>query len=430
MSKYVFISGKNWSLSLAELVSYFKTRQIDFEIEYFSREFFVIAFKLSLNNSIITDLGGTTKIAEVKKTFSTQIVKDAFGKKSKQAQGQIFELLSSSGIAKDITFSSGKLFFGISVYCTNNYLQSALGSIQRFVGSSIKEDLVKLGKKAQFMGFKDKKQYRLSNVEVIKKELVENKAEILFCIGKNETWVGSTVLIHNPFDFQKRDVYKPNQRAIFAMPPRLAKIMVNLAGCKEEKTLLDPFCGVGTILQEAMLEGASVIGIDVNFWCVKAAEENLEWLTREYELKEGNFRILQGDVGKLAEKVGLNSVDCIVSEPDLGPPLKQFPTEPYAKKIIKKLEPLFSDFIKQAYEALKKDGRLVLVTPYIRTRSRQPVTMSTDELLRNTGFERFFFFSKYDFFEGLDVGRLIHASSLIEVDEHHKVGREIRILKK
>ena len=87
---------------------------------------------------------------------------------------------------------------------------------------------------------------QLSHVEVLKKNLVENKAEILLCIGKEETWVAQTVAVHNPFEFQKRDVYKPIQRKIFGMPPRLARIMVNLSACTPGKVLLDPFCGVGT----------------------------------------------------------------------------------------------------------------------------------------------------------------------------------------
>ena len=139
-----------------------------------------------------------------------------------------------------------------------------------------------LGKKANFMGFgSDRKLAQLSHVEVLKKNLVENKAEVLFCIGRTETWVATTVAVHNPFEFQKRDIYKPNQRKIFGMPPRLARMMVNLSACKSGKVLLDPFCGVGTILQEALQEKAMVVGMDVNPWCVKAATENLEWLVHE-----------------------------------------------------------------------------------------------------------------------------------------------------
>ena len=32
--------------------------------------------------------------------------------------------------------------------------------------------------------------------------------------------------------------------------------------------------------------------------------------------------------------------------------------------------------------------------------------------------------------KNLDVGRLVHSASLVEIDERHKVGREIHILQK
>jgi hypothetical protein len=92
--------------------------------------------------------------------------------------------------------------------------------------------------------------------------------------------------------------------------------------------------------------------MDINPWCVKAATENLEWLVNEYGLKDGDFRVLQGDVSRLVEKIGQETVDCIVCEPDLGPALRQVPTGPYAEKIIQKLEPLYFGFAEQANEHL------------------------------------------------------------------------------
>ncbi len=432
MPTKLFISGKNWMLSLAELTSYFKAREIDFEIQFFSGEFFVLSFKGDFEATIINGLGGTIKIAEVKTKFSTETVKEAFLKKNKQAKTQIIEFLASNGLVDGMAKSPEKVLFGVSVYCTESTLRSSSGVIQRSIGSAVKDDLADLGKKANFMGFSsDRKLAQLSHVEVLKKNLVENKAEILFCIGRTETWVAATVAVHNPFEFQKRDIYKPNQRKIFGMPPRLARIMVNLSACKNGKVLLDPFCGVGTILQEALLEKAMVVGMDVNPWCVKAATENLEWLVREYGLEGADFRVLQGDVNKLLEKVGQESMDCIVCEPDLGPALRQVPTGPYAIKIIQKLEPLYIGFVEQAYMALKPGGRLVLVTPYIKTRAKHSITMPIEVKLEELGFKRIYAFSKDMFSQnagGLD--NLIYASSLVETDERHLIGREIHIIQK
>jgi tRNA G10 N-methylase Trm11 len=432
MPTQLFISGKNWMLSLAELTSYFKARETNFEIQFFSGEFFTLSFEKDFDASAIADLGGTIKIGEVKTKFPTETVKEAFLKKSKQAQKQIIESLAQSGLVDGMTKSTDKILFGVSVYCTESTLRSSSGSIQRFVGSAVKNELADLGKKSNFMGFaSDRKLAQLSHVEVLKKNLVENKAEVLFCIGRNETWVATTVAVHNPFEFQKRDIYKPNQRKIFGMPPRLARIMVNLSSCTPGKVLLDPFCGVGTILQEALLERAMVVGMDVNPWCIKAATENLEWLVREYEVADADFRVLQGDVNRLVEKIGQEAVDCIVCEPDLGPALRQVPTGPYAEKIIQKLEPLYFGFVEQAYKSLKPGGRLVLVTPYIKTRSKQSVTMPIDEKLESLGFKIVYAFSK-DMF-GQSAGgleHLVNASSLVEMDERHMIGREIHIIEK
>lgn len=431
MQTKLFIPGKNWKLSLAELTTYFNTKNIQSEIQYFSKEFFTIQFDQEFSATAIADLGGTIKIGEEKTKLSTATLKEAFLEKNKQAQKQIIDALSKSGLIDSMANSSDKVFFGVSIYCADKTLRPLSATLQRFVGSASKKELTRLGKKANFMGFsKDRKLAQLSHVEVIKKKMVENKAEILFCIDKDETWIAVTVGVHNPFEFQKRDVYKPVQRKIFAMPPRLARMMVNLSACAPGKVLLDPFCGVGTILQEALLEKAEVIGVDVNSWCAKAAYQNLEWLQNEYGLEGAAFRVLQGDVGRLAEKIGVEMVDCIVSEPDLGPALRQVPTTPYAQKIIQKLEPLFYKFIKQAYLVLKTGGRLVVVTPYIKTRSGQAVTMPIWAEAQNVGFECAMPFSGQRFSQEALGEDLLKMVSLVEIDERHKIGREIHIFQK
>jgi hypothetical protein len=76
-------------------------------------------------------------------------------------------------------------------------------------------------------------------------------------------------------------------------------------------------------------------------------------------------------------------------------------------------------------------GRLVLVTPYIVTRSRQAVTMPIGGKLESLGFKRVQPFAKDTFSEkpqGFEA--LMGLQSLIEVDERHKVSREIHIYEK
>jgi tRNA G10 N-methylase Trm11 len=427
----LFISGKNWKLSLAEIAAYLNAKEIKFNVNFFSKEFFAIDLEQDTSISI-EDLGGTIKIGETKTEFPTQITRQAFFDKNKQAQTQITTAISTSNLVNAMAKSSKKILFGVSIYSSDNTLRPLSGAIQRFIGSAVKNELADRGKKSQFMGFsKDRKLPQLSHVEVLKKNLVETQGEVLLCIGKERTWAGNTVGVHNPFEFQKRDIYKPNQRRIFAMPPRIARMMVNLSACTPRKVLLDPFCGVGTILQEALLAKAKVVGVDANSWCVKAATENLQWLTREYNLDDTDFRVIQGDVAKLAQKIGQETVDCIVTEPDLGPALRQVPTGPYALKIIEKLEPLYFGFVEEAYRVLNAGGRLVLVTPYIISRSGHAVTMSIGEKLESIGFKKVQPFAKEMFSEKLEeVGGLTSLDSLVEIDDRHKIGREIHIFQK
>lgn len=49
--------------------------------------------------------------------------------------------------------------------------------------------------------------------------------------------------------------------------------------------LVDNFCGSGTILCEAYLQGASVFGSDINKSAIKIAQDNLNSLNAKYQLK-------------------------------------------------------------------------------------------------------------------------------------------------
>jgi tRNA G10 N-methylase Trm11 len=420
-------------LSLAELAAYFQARGVEVKAEVFSKAFFAIS--VSNPDAIdVAGLGGTIKVGEVTAKLPKEVVRAAVLEGDKQAQAEIRKVLSSEAVAGQMfgDAPAGKPVFGVSVYWGDSDFHPVSKRVQRFVGGAVKKALAAEGKKANFMGFaKDRTYPQLSHVEVLKKNMVENRAEVLFCIGKERTFVAVTVAVHDPFEFQKRDVGKPSQRKIFAIPPRLARIMVNLAGCTEGKVFLDPFCGVGTILQEALLAKARVIGVDVNSWCAEAARRNLEWLKDEYSLNNAEYRVLQGDIRKLSAKVGREQVDCITTEPDLGPALRQVPTISYAMRVVERLEPLYNVFLEQAYKVLRQDGRLVVVSPYVKTRTGQPVTMRLEEKALAVSFRRVQPFQR-EFFAEESAGseKLTAITSIVDVEERHKIGREIHIFQK
>jgi tRNA G10 N-methylase Trm11 len=428
---YVFIPGKNWKLSLAELAAFMETRGLAFKVDNFSRDFFAVNVDAASDEFSIDDFGGFIKIGAVKNGLRTGLLSRFFVENDKAAKAEVKKSIASSG-AIDVILgkASGKVLFGVSVYCADRSLRGFSSRIQRLVGSAVKDELRAEGVRSDFMGFAGSREFpQLTHVEVLKKELIEKGAEVLFCVGKEQALMATTLGVHNPFEFQKRDVGKPVERRIFAMPPRLARIMVNLSGCTAGKTFLDPFCGVGTILQEALLSRANVVGTDTNPWCVKAARENLEWLTREYELKDTDFTVLQGDARKLSHRI--RNVDCIATEPDLGPALRDVPTNAYAAKIVVKLEPLFFGFLEDVFDVLKAGGTLVLVTPCFQTRSGEPVATRFAEKAEQVGLQSMTPFKKDDFSaEGETEENLTALKSLLDVAERHKVGREIHVFQK
>jgi tRNA G10 N-methylase Trm11 len=428
-SSHLFISGKNWKLSLAELISFLEARGFEFKILERSETFFVFEIKPSLPESAINDLGGILKVAKITGRVTTQILRKAFFRKNKAAKENLKRDLPLAKIAENIAYSySEKPFFGISVYQTENLPNFPSNEIQRFIGSSIKKELKTLGYTSDFMGFSRQRNLpQLTPVEVLKKDLVKHEAEILFCVGRDQAMLGITVGVHNPFEFQKRDTGKPMQRKIFAMPPRLAKIMVNLSHCIPGKTFLDPFCGVGTILQEALLIQATVVGIDANSWCIAAATKNLEWLVKEYALKNAKYKLQEGDARNI-ENTLKGQVDCIATEPDLGPALRQIPTFPYATKIADRLRPLYREFVKSAYASLKDGGRLALVTPLIRTRTGQFVALNIQQAAESAGFRIVNPFDAEFFDQKYPISR--SDAPLIDMYERQNIGREIHIFQK
>lgn len=430
-NSYMFVCGKNWKLSLAEIVSYLDARGCKFEVSAFSRSFFVIKTESPLENSIIDELGGTLKIAEVAAFVSTELVNDAFVKDHKEAKKQVTTLLPFDALAQSMPHAeSGKAVFGVSVYWEEPTFRPVVNRVQRFLGSALKDELKVQGKKARFMGFpRERENPQLTPVEVLKQGLVETNAEVLFCVGKRDTFIGSTMAVHNPFEFQKRDMEKPVQRKIFGISPRVSKIMLNLGHCAPGKVFLDPFCGVGTLLQEALLAKAKVIGADVNRWCVEAARRNLTWIEHEYGLQDADFTVIQGDARNLTQKIR-DEVDCIATEPDLGPALREVPTGPYAQEIIENLTPLFNDFVTDSCGVLRNDGFLVVVTPYIRTRTGKPVTMNIQEMAQAAGFKAVKPFGNVAFVESAQDFPLKEMTCFIDMDERHKIGRQINIFQK
>ncbi|MEI6144569.1 MAG: RsmD family RNA methyltransferase, partial [Candidatus Berkelbacteria bacterium] len=130
--------------------------------------------------------------------------------------------------------------------------------------------------------------------------------------GLFETGIGKLIAVQNINEWTRHDYDKPKSDAKSGMlPPKLARMMVNLAvGQVNDETrinndedsgssfcirhsglrplVVDPFCGSGNVLIEAISVGCDVIGSDLSEKAVSDTRENLEWLIQNSKVESQN----------------------------------------------------------------------------------------------------------------------------------------------
>jgi len=388
MSEFVFVLGKNAELSKAEIESYLNVRRTAFEIADSSADFLVIRAE-QLPEAMMKELGGTLKMGEVVYRSELEGIEDIANEIRQKVN---FDLLFLS--------LPDKPLFAVSAYGDS--------ADQKFLSEFFKKALKDFVKGPSYVHLAENES-AISHTELVKRRILQKGFELLACRG-GLFWLAKTTAVHNPFEFQKRDMERPVQRAIFSIPPRLARIMINLTN-RTEGVLLDPFCGIGSILQEAALAGFDVRGEDIDEAAVKGCRKNLEWLQTTYGVTIGGIdeKVRQGDARKLGGYFGNDSVDAIVTEPYLGEPLRDKPNARQACKILEELGPLFEESIKEMGKILKPHGRIVMVSPFFEAEGK-PVGLDMRQIA------------------GKAKLRLIQQ--LPDFEERHKTLRMINVLEK
>jgi len=120
---------------------------------------------------------------------------------------------------------------------------------------------------------------------------------------------------------RNRKIESPRNRPYFhpvALEPKLCRVMINLAMVIEGSTILDPFCGTGSIMLEAASMNINAIGCDLSSKMCRGAMTNLS----------KNMFIINCDALSLPLKIG--SIDAIVTDLPYGraaPTMKRRPKE-------------------------------------------------------------------------------------------------------
>ncbi len=117
--------------------------------------------------------------------------------------------------------------------------------------------------------------------------------ECLFGIMKlDRKWVFGELLTSKAVWFQHQS--KPHQYST-ALSTRVARAVVNIAvpnpvGVK----VIDPCCGIGTVLIEALSMGIDIVGSDINFQVLPGTRENIQYFGYRTEITLADIRNVKG----------------------------------------------------------------------------------------------------------------------------------------
>lgn len=350
---YLFILGRQPALSVAEIAAVAKRRQINLTWRKITPLYAMV--EADLPGDFFNDLAGTIKLAEVigEVDYKPEAIKAAV---YKQLSGFVDECL-----------------FGFSWYGRRS------PRWLRGIGMELKRQLKESGGHVRLVESRDNV---LSSVVVKKNHLLPPRGNdlILLPLSEDKVLMALTVRVQEFADWAERDYGRPARDAQVGMlPPKLAHLMVNLAQSQLTDALLDPFCGSGTVLQEAASLGFKVLwGADIDDKGIKRTETNLKWLKQAQPKWEFDWHLLVADVRQLANHINDIKFGAVVTEPYLGPP-RRFKDMNQYRQVESELMNLYGATLKTLFNLVKPGGRLVMIWPLFNSGSRQYALPLTGE---------------------------------------------------
>jgi len=179
------------------------------------------------------------------------------------------------------------------------------------------------------------------------------------------TWVSDAPAI-------RRATTKPAPSPEISMSPRLARTLINISALTPGKTLLDPFCGSGTILAAGLARSLVCIGVDSDSRRIRDARRNLEWAKRG---SRGHYVLKVGDATDLPAFLRDTRADGVVTEPILLPKLNSRPNASVAAELMAVAGETYARSLPSIVDVLNPGGRIVMVAPVLLTVDGGEVSM-------------------------------------------------------
>ncbi len=211
----------------------------------------------------------------------------------------------------------------------------------------------------------------LSGAQVDKNRLFKRGGEWFFHADPERgVTIALTKWLQDYQAFSNRDYGRPQRDARSGMlPPKLARMMINLARTPETETILDPFCGSGGVLMEAALMGLHAVGVDKSKKAIEDAAANGEWLQGRFGLGEPPH-VIEGDAHQLHTLFEPLFFDACASEPDLGPPLRKPLAEDKYSEVVSRMGALYTRALAEIRTVVRPGARVVFILPRFAVQGR------------------------------------------------------------
>lgn len=187
--------------------------------------------------------------------------------------------------------------------------------------------------------------------------------------------------------YTRRDRNRPRRDAFVGMlPPKLAQIMVNLAvGNAAKATILDPFCGTGTVLQEALLKGYDVCGSDLSQKMIDYTTENLTWLQSKYHIT-GTVHSLEQADAMTHQWPKAQQLNAVVCETYLGQPFSAPPSPKKLHEVTGNCNHIITNFLRNIHSQLTPGTTLCIAVPAWRDASHNLTHLPLIKDLKKLGY--------------------------------------------
>ncbi|MBI1389698.1 MAG: methyltransferase domain-containing protein [bacterium] len=307
--------------------------------------------------ALCEELGGTVRFAET----GAQLAPDAFSPEA------LAERLFDSETFSFLKESGDKTVFGLSLFGDTEPLggKRKVHGLLHDAAAAIKTRMQETGGSVRFvLPESEGDSWLLTGAQVDRNNLFKRGGEILIHASAEKGFtLARTAWLQDYEAFSTRDYGRPERDARSGMlPPKLARMMLNLARTAETRTVLDPFCGSGGVLMEAALMGLTPVGIDLSEKAVNDAIANGQWLQKRFGL--GNSpKVILGDARTLHKLAEPLYFDACVSEPDLGPPLRRPLQAEKFRDVSNKLSDLYRRALAEMRTVTRPGGRVVFIIP-------------------------------------------------------------------